>query len=236
MCSGHGKGRSAEAPRASPRICRARKLPTGPISGSTTRQRRARLSRAQCAPIGIKADSSQPKGDLAISLDEALEASMICFEGRLLRKPRRKWLSEEFSHWMARRAFCLCDATTALSAWREGPTSGIRRRDTGPKPAGHGAYSPARYDQRTYRPQPWTRSAEPTHPSHGGDGRAFTGVLYARVDDGRERPKAIEYNARFAIRNDQVLIMRLKGAVCRCSKARQGQAWRGLGDWRYERR
>lgn len=192
--------------------------------------------RAEGAPIVVKADGlAAGKGvTVAMTLDEALEAVDVCFDGAF-GGAGGEVVVEEFLTGEEASFFCLCDGKTALPFGTAQDHKRVGDGDTGPNTGGMGAYSPAPVMTEVLVERTMKEIVEPTLRGMAEMGAPFSGVLFAGLMITADGPKLIEYNVRFGDPECQVLMMRLKDDLLVLMKAAtEGQLGHMSVRWRDE--
>lgn len=217
-------------------LCSRMNIPTGAYQRFNNAPKAKAYTRAQGAPIVIKADGlAAGKGvTVAATIEEACDAIDDCFEGGF-GEAGMEVVVEEFLQGEEASLFCLCDGATALVFGTAQDHKQVGEGDTGPNTGGMGAYSPASIMDPETLARTIKEIIEPTLQGMREAGSPFQGVLYAGLmltDDG---PKLIEYNVRFGDPECQVLMMRLKSDLLPILRAAADGDLSGIeADWRSE--
>jgi phosphoribosylamine--glycine ligase len=192
-------------------LCARYNIPTGAYQRFTDAAAAKAYTRAQGAPIVIKADGlAAGKGvTVAMTLDDALAAIDDCFSGAF-GSAGAEVVVEAFLDGEEASFFCLSDGKTALPLATAQDHKRVGEGDTGPNTGGMGAYSPAPVMTDEMVARTMREIIEPTIRGMSESGHPFTGVFFAGLMITAKGPELIEYNVRFGDPECQVLMMRLK--------------------------
>jgi phosphoribosylamine--glycine ligase len=192
-------------------ICDARGIPTAAYRHFANREHALAYTRAQGAPLVVKADGlAAGKGVVVCETHaEAEDAIEACFsggfgEGGASLVIEEKLIGEEASF------FALCDGTRALALASAQDYKRAFDGGEGPNTGGMGAISPAPIMTEALSDRVMAEIITPTLEAMRERGTPFLGVLYAGLMITAQGPKLIEYNARFGDPECQVLMLRLK--------------------------
>ncbi|MEJ6397831.1 phosphoribosylamine--glycine ligase [Yoonia sp. 208BN28-4] len=191
-------------------ICTAAGAPTAAYAHFAELNAALDYTRAQGAPIVIKADGlAAGKGvTVAMTLPEA-EAALT----DLFSDSNAEVVIEEFMDGEEASFFILSDGTTLLPVGTAQDHKRVGNGDTGPNTGGMGAYSPAPVMTDAVTQKAMDEIIAPTMAEMAKRGTPFEGVLFAgfMIKDGQ--PRLVEYNVRFGDPECQCLMMRLGGQV-----------------------
>ncbi len=163
------------------------------------------------APIVIKADGlAAGKGVIvATTLDEAIDAIDMCFEGSF-GAAGAEVVVEAFLEGEEASLFAICDGQTAMLMGTAQDHKRVGDGDIGPNTGGMGAYSPAPILTQELIDEVMSDIIVPTLAGMHHKGHPFKGILYAGLMLTKDGPQLIEYNTRFGDPECQVLMPRLK--------------------------
>jgi phosphoribosylamine--glycine ligase len=164
------------------------------------------------APIVIKADGlAAGKGViLCHTFEEAQAALDLIMVKRAFGVAGRRIVVEEFLQGEEASFLAFTDGETVLPLPTSQDHKPIFDHDQGPNTGGMGAYSPAPIvSQRVHR-EVMEKVMIPTVRGMAREGRKYRGVLYAGLMIQDEKPKVLEFNARFGDPETQPLLMRMK--------------------------
>lgn len=187
-------------------FCGAEGIPTAGYARFKDEAAALAYVREQGAPIVVKADGlAAGKGVVvATTLDEALAAVRMCFDGG-----QGEVVVEEFLQGEEVSFFILSDGEHALPLTSAQDHKRAFDGDRGPNTGGMGAYSPAPVFTPEIEARVMREIVEPTLRGMKARGTPFAGVLYAGLMLTKDGPKLIEYNVRFGDPECQVLVPRL---------------------------
>ena len=191
-------------------ICAASSAPTAAYAHFTDLDAALTYTRAEGAPIVIKADGlAAGKGvTVAMTLPEAEAALQDLFTDE-----NAEVVIEEFMDGEEASFFILSDGTSLLPIGTAQDHKRVGEGDTGPNTGGMGAYSPAAVMTDAVTQKAMDEIIAPTMAEMAKRGTPFEGVLFAgfMIKDGQ--PRLVEYNVRFGDPECQCLMMRLGGQV-----------------------
>jgi phosphoribosylamine--glycine ligase len=164
------------------------------------------------APIVIKADGlAAGKGViLCHKLEEAQAALDLIMVKRAFGAAGNRVVVEEFLEGEEASFLAFTDGETVLPLPTSQDHKPIFDRDQGPNTGGMGAYSPAPVVNEKVHREVMEKIMIPTVRGMGKEGRKYRGVLYAGLMIQDEKPKVLEFNARFGDPETQPLLMRMK--------------------------
>jgi phosphoribosylamine--glycine ligase len=191
-------------------LCKANNIPTAAYERFSDAAAAKAYSRAQGAPIVIKADGlAAGKGVVvAMTLQEAEDAIDMMLGGGF-GDAGAEAVVEEFMTGEEASFFVLCDGENALPLAAAQDHKRAFDGDKGPNTGGMGAYSPAPVMTDAMCKRTMNEIILPTLRAMSAKGMPFKGVLFAGLMITDEGPKLIEYNARFGDPETQVLMVRL---------------------------
>jgi len=192
-------------------LCARFNIPTGAYGRFNNAPKAKAYIREMGAPIVVKADGlAAGKGVIvAMTLDEALDAVDMCFEGAF-GAAGAEVVVEEFLDGEEASFFCICDGKTALPLGSAQDHKRVGDGDTGVNTGGMGAYAPAPVMTPEIVERTMRELIEPTMRGMAEIGAPFSGVLFLGLMINKDGPKLIEYNTRFGDPECQVLMMRLE--------------------------
>ncbi len=192
-------------------LCTEFNIPTAAYQRFNNAPKAKMYVRQQGVPIVIKADGlAAGKGVIvAMTLDEALDAIDMCFEGSF-GEAGAEVVVEAFLEGEEASLFAICDGQTAMLVGTAQDHKRVGDGDTGPNTGGMGAYSPAAVLTQELIDEVMSGIIVPTLAGMHHRGHPFKGILYAGLMLTTDGPQLIEYNARFGDPECQVLMPRLK--------------------------
>jgi phosphoribosylamine--glycine ligase len=167
---------------------------------------------SQPTPIVVKADGlAAGKGvTVAGSRDEALKALSDIMESRIFGSAGDNVIIEE----------CLTGKEVSLLAFTDGrtvvpmiPACDYKRvfdDDRGPNTGGMGSYSPPGFFDAKLTKQVMKTILQPVVKAMAQEGMPYKGILYAGLMIAADKPKVLEFNARFGDPETQAILPRLK--------------------------
>ena len=164
------------------------------------------------APIVIKADGlAAGKGViLCHELEEAQAALDLIMVKKAFGAAGARVLVEEFLRGEEASFLAFTDGETVLPLPSSQDHKPIFDDDRGPNTGGMGAYSPAPVVNEKVHREVMEKIMIPTVRGMAQEGRKYRGVLYAGLMIQDEKPKVLEFNARFGYPETQPLLMRMK--------------------------
>jgi phosphoribosylamine--glycine ligase len=164
------------------------------------------------APIVIKADGlAAGKGViLCHELEEAQAALDLIMVKKAFGAAGARVLVEEFLRGEEASFLAFTDGETVLPLPSSQDHKPIFDDDRGPNTGGMGAYSPAPVVNEKVHREVMEKIMIPTVRGMAQEGRKYRGVLYAGLMIQDEKPKVLEFNARFGDPETQPLLMRMK--------------------------
>ena len=164
------------------------------------------------APIVIKADGlAAGKGViLCHELEEAQAALDLIMVKKAFGAAGARVLVEEFLRGEEASFLAFTDGETVLPLQSSQDHKPIFDDDRGPNTGGMGAYSPAPVVNEKLHREVMEKIMIPTVRGMAQEGRKYRGVLYAGLMIQDEKPKVLEFNARFGDPETQPLLMRMK--------------------------
>ena len=164
------------------------------------------------APIVIKADGlAAGKGViLCQKLEEAQAALDQIMVKRAFGGAGNRVVVEEFLSGEEASFLAFTDGETVLPLPTSQDHKSVFDNDRGPNTGGMGAYSPAPVVNEKVHREVMEKIMIPTVRGMAQEGRSYRGVLYAGLMIQDEKPKVLEFNARFGDPETQPLLMRMK--------------------------
>ncbi|MFC1962031.1 phosphoribosylamine--glycine ligase [Chloroflexota bacterium] len=181
------------------------------VSFTDYREAKAYLQQ-QKPPIVVKADGlAAGKGVVvAASIAEALEALERFMREKTLGAAGNKVLVEECLVGKEMSTFVFTDGHTVVPMVPACDYKRVTDGDRGPNTGGMGSYSPPPFfDASLGRTVQETIMSSTVNALHA-EGRPYTGVLYGGLMITNNRPKVLEFNARFGDPETQVVLPRLQ--------------------------
>ena len=173
-------------------LCTEFGIPTGAYGRFATPPMRSPMSRAQGAPIVVKADGlAAGKGVVvAMTMAEAEAAIAMMFDGAF-GAAGAEVVIEEFLAGREISFFALSDGETAIALASAQDHKRVFDHDQGPNTGGMGAYSPTPFVTPESTMQIMSRIILPTVAGMKARGTPFRGVLYAGVMLTARGPEAV---------------------------------------------
>jgi len=188
-------------------------------------------------PYVLKADGLAAGKGVVITEDrKEAEAELDAMFGGRFGTAGGRVVIEEFMAGEEASLFALCDGERAMLFGGAQDHKRAFDGDTGPNTGGMGAYSPAPVFTPDMVKAAQQQIVDPTVRGMAAEGAPYKGMLYAglMVDD--QKPRLVEFNARFGDPECQVLMMRLRSDIVPyLLAAATGQLHRvGEPVWRHE--
>jgi phosphoribosylamine--glycine ligase len=192
-------------------ICAAAGAPTAAYGKFADARGAKAFLRAQSPPYVVKADGlAAGKGVvIADSLKEADGAVDAMLAGRF-GAASRNVVIEEFMEGEEASFFVLCDGAALLPMIAAQDHKRAFDGDKGPNTGGMGAYSPAPVFTDAVCERVMSDIIAPVAAELRARGAPYVGVLYAGLMIKDERPRLVEFNARFGDPECQILMRRLR--------------------------
>jgi phosphoribosylamine--glycine ligase len=162
----------------------------------------------QKPPIVVKADGlAAGKGVIvADSIPQALDALSQIMETKAFGAAGDKVVIEEHLLGKEMSAFAFTDAHTVVPMVAACDYKRVYDGDGGPNTGGMGSYSPPHFMTPKLAEMVVKKIMQPTVKAMHDEGRAYKGVLYGGLMISNNRPKVLEFNARFGDPEAQVTI------------------------------
>jgi len=167
-------------------------------------------------PCVIKADGlALGKGVIiAQDFDEAQKAITEIMTDKIFGDSGNRVVIEEFLRGPEVSVLAFTDGKTVVPMVSAQDHKRAYDDDKGPNTGGMGTFSPSRvYDEKTAE-LCFQTIFQPTIAAMAKEGRPFKGVIYFGLMLCEEKPKVIEYNARFGDPEAQVVLPRLVSDLC----------------------
>lgn len=192
-------------------FCARHGLPTAAYGVFSDAAEAKAFLRALPAPYVIKADGLAAGKGVAISPDLAsAEAEVDAMLAGRFGEAGARVVVEEFMTGEEGSLFALCDGETAVLFGGAQDHKRAYDGDEGPNTGGMGTYSPAPILSEATVEAARRQIVEPTVAAMAAEGAPYKGVLYAGLMIENDRPRLVEFNARFGDPECQVLMLRLK--------------------------
>ncbi len=191
-------------------VCAAAGAPTAAYGRFTTADEAKAFMRGQTAPYVIKADGlAAGKGVvIAATLNEADAAIDEMLAGQF-GEASAAIVIEEFMTGEEASFFAITDGVTILPMIAARDHKRAYDGDKGPNTGGMGAYSPAPVFTDTVYERTMGDIIEPVVAEMARRDTPYVGVLYAGLMIENERPRLVEFNARFGDPECQIMMRRL---------------------------
>ncbi|MEZ5894135.1 MAG: phosphoribosylamine--glycine ligase [Parvularculaceae bacterium] len=195
-------------------VARAAGAPTAAYGKFTDAAAAKSFLRDQAAPYVIKADGlAAGKGVvIAETLKDADDAVDEMLGGRF-GDASASIVIEEFMRGEEASFFALADGENILPLIDAQDHKRAYDGDKGPNTGGMGAYSPAPVFTDKVRERTMREIIEPVVAEMKRRGCPYVGVLYAGLMIENERPRLVEFNARFGDPECQILMRRMKSDI-----------------------
>lgn len=190
-------------------------IPTATYEIFENQKEAIRYIKIKGTPIVVKADGiAGGKGALVCRTEEeAVNAVNKIMEERIFGEAGKKVVIEEYLDGEEASFLALTDGKTILPLATSQDHKSIFDGDKGPNTGGMGAYSPAPIITPEVHKRIIEDILKPIINGMAEDGRPYRGCLYAGLMIKEERPKVLEFNARFGDPETQPILMRLKGDI-----------------------
>jgi phosphoribosylamine--glycine ligase len=187
-------------------------IPTGESETFTDPAAAIKYIKGKGAPLVVKADGlAAGKGVIICrKVEEALSALDLILVQKAFGAAGAKVVVEEFLEGEEASFLAFTDGETVLPLPTSQDHKAIHDNDQGPNTGGMGAYSPAPVVTEKVHREAMEKVMIPTVRGMAREGRKYQGVLYAGLMIKDEKPKVLEFNARFGDPEAQPLLMRLK--------------------------
>jgi phosphoribosylamine--glycine ligase len=187
-------------------------IPTGESETFTDPAAAIKYIKGKGAPLVVKADGlAAGKGVIICrKVEEALSALDLILVQKAFGAAGAKVVVEEFLEGEEASFLAFTDGETVLPLPTSQDHKAIYDNDQGPNTGGMGAYSPAPVVTEKVHREAMEKVMIPTVRGMAREGRKYQGVLYAGLMIKDEKPKVLEFNARFGDPEAQPLLMRLK--------------------------
>jgi phosphoribosylamine--glycine ligase len=168
--------------------------------------------RARGAPLVVKADGlAAGKGVIICRTErEALAAVDLILVEKAFGAAGARVVVEEFLEGEEASFLAFTDGENVLPLPTAQDHKAVYDNDQGPNTGGMGAYSPAPVVSEKIHREVMDKIMIPTVRGMAREGREYQGVLYAGLMIKDEKPKVLEFNARFGDPEAQPLLMRMK--------------------------
>ncbi len=187
-------------------------IPTGESETFTDPAAAVKYVKGKGAPLVVKADGlAAGKGVIICrTVEEALSALDLILVQKAFGAAGAKVVVEEFLEGEEASFLAFTDGETVLPLPTSQDHKAIYDNDQGPNTGGMGAYSPAPVVTEKVHREVMEKIMIPTVRGMAREGRKYQGVLYAGLMIKDEKPKVLEFNARFGDPEAQPLLMRMK--------------------------
>ena len=187
-------------------------IPTGESETFTDPAAAVKYVKGKGAPLVVKADGlAAGKGVIICrTVEEALSALDLIMVQKAFGAAGAKVVVEEFLEGEEASFLAFTDGETVLPLPTSQDHKAIYDNDQGPNTGGMGAYSPAPVVAEKVHREAMEKVMIPTVRGMAREGRRYQGVLYAGLMIKDEKPKVLEFNARFGDPEAQPLLMRMK--------------------------
>lgn len=195
-------------------VARAASVPTAAYGQFSDAAAAKKFLREQTAPYVIKADGlAAGKGVvIAENLTDADAAVDEMLSGRF-GDASASIIIEEFMRGEEASFFAITDGVHVLPMIDAQDHKRAFDGDAGPNTGGMGAYSPAPVFTQTVYDRTMQEIIEPTVAEMRKRGTPYVGVLYAGLMIESERPRLVEFNARFGDPECQILMRRMSSDI-----------------------
>ena len=166
----------------------------------------------QIPPIVIKADGlAAGKGGIVCdSITQALDALYSLMEAKAVGAAGDRVIIEEYLVGKEMSAFAFTDGSTVIPMVPACDYKRIYDGDQGPNTGGMGSYSPPHFFNPTMAKSVGETIMKPAVKAMHMEGKPYKGVLYGGLMITDNRPKVLEFNARFGDPETQVTLPQLK--------------------------
>ena len=188
-------------------VCERCAAPTAAYGKFTNAKPAKEFLRTQQAPYVIKADGlAAGKGVIiAETLDDA-DAAIDDMLGGQFGEASEAVVIEEFMHGEEASFFVLCDGENVVPLIAAQDHKRAYDGDKGPNTGGMGCYAPAPVFTDIVRQRTMDEIIHPVVKEMKARGAPYIGVLYAGLMIENEKPRLVEFNARFGDPECQILM------------------------------
>ena len=181
------------------------------VSFSTYTQAKKYIQRQQ-PPLVVKADGlAAGKGvTIADSIPQALDALNIIMKDKAFGAAGDRVVIEERLSGREMSSFAFTDGVTVVPMVAARDYKPVFDGDNGPNTGGMGSYSPPHFYKPSLAKRVTETIMEPAVKAMHKEKRLYKGVLYGGLMITNERPKVLEFNARFGDPEAQVILPRLR--------------------------
>ena len=181
------------------------------VSFSTYTQAKKYIQRQQ-PPLVVKADGlAAGKGvTVADSIPQALDALHTIMKDKAFGAAGDRVIIEEHLSGREMSAFVFTDGKTVVPMVAARDYKPVFDGDNGPNTGGMGSYSPPHFYKPSLAKRITETIMEPAVKAMSKEKRLYKGVLYGGLMITNERPKVLEFNARFGDPESQVTLPLLK--------------------------
>jgi len=191
-------------------VCDAAGAPTAAGAGFSEAAAAKAYVSTQGAPMVIKADGlAAGKGVVVAETVGEAQGAIDDMFGGAFGAAGAEVVIEEYMPGEEASYFVLCDGTAVLPIGTAQDHKRIGEGDTGPNTGGMGAYSPAPILEGPVAARALDEIVRPCMAEMARRGTPYQGVLYVGLMIADGAPRLVEFNARFADPDCQVLMMRL---------------------------
>lgn len=168
-------------------------------------------AKAQSYPLVVKADGlAAGKGVIiAADFEQARDALHTIMKSKAFGSAGDRVVIEECLEGPEASFFAITDGRQVIPLVTSQDFKRAYDDDQGPNTGGMGAFSPARYLDRTLTAEVLERIVAPTIRGMAQEGNEYRGMLYVGLMLTADGPKVLEYNCRFGDPETQVVLPRL---------------------------
>ncbi len=190
-------------------------IPTAAYAKFTDHAAAVTYIKEQGAPIVVKADGlAAGKGVVvAMTVDEAVAAVDDIMQDKIFGAAGASVVIEEFMAGEEASFFAFTDGKHILPLASSQDHKRVYDNDEGPNTGGMGAYSPAPVVTDELYGEIVETIVRPTIEGMEKDGCPYCGILYVGLMIKDDKPRVVEYNARFGDPEAQPLLMRMKSDI-----------------------
>lgn len=195
-------------------VCEAAGAATAAYGKFTDEREAQAFLRTQSAPYVIKADGlAAGKGVVIAETLEDADAAVHDMLAGQFGEASAEIVIEEFMTGEEASFFAITDGKTVIPMIAAQDHKRAYDGDKGPNTGGMGAYSPAPVFTETVYQRTMNELIEPVVVEMAKRGAPYVGVLYAGLMIENERPRLVEFNARFGDPECQILMRRMKNDI-----------------------
>ncbi len=191
------------------------KIPTAAYRSFTDHAQAVSYIKEQGVPIVVKADGLAAGKGVVVAMTEtqAIAAVDDIMLDKVFGSAGTSVVIEEFMDGEEASFFAFTDGVNILPLASSQDHKRVNDNDEGPNTGGMGAYSPAPVVTDELHRVIVETIVKPTIEGMARDGCPYSGILYVGLMIKDNRPRVVEFNARFGDPEAQPLLMRMKSDI-----------------------